>query len=57
MLEWIWRRFGAQYEVGMPDKKARRSILRLILKSHDAEMPGAVDLRLLKVRASSLLAW
>lgn len=42
-------RFGAQYEVGMPDKKARRQILRLILETHEAEMPNAVDRKLLKV--------
>jgi hypothetical protein len=42
-------RFGAQFEVGMPDEHARKQILNIILWQHDREMPNYVDSSLLQV--------
>jgi hypothetical protein len=40
----------------MPDKRSRREILRIILRGHEEEMPGAVDRKLLMVRRSCFLS-
>ncbi|EIE20120.1 AAA-domain-containing protein [Coccomyxa subellipsoidea C-169] len=54
--EAILRRFGAQFEVGMPNQSARKEILRIILKQHDREMPHCVDPSLLQDNALARLA-
>ncbi|CAL5228726.1 g11911 [Coccomyxa viridis] len=46
--EAILRRFGAQFQVPMPDRNARKQILQLILENHEREMPGSVDPALLQ---------
>ena len=47
-------RFGAQFKVPMPDMRARRDILKLILSNHELEMPYSVDPALLEVRLPGL---
>lgn len=42
-------RFGAQFEVGMPDEHARKQILRIILTQHNKEMPSSVSAGLFQV--------
>lgn len=37
------RRFGAQFEVPMPDGKARRAILQLVLQQHAKETEDYSD--------------
>ncbi|CAK0782386.1 hypothetical protein CVIRNUC_005663 [Coccomyxa viridis] len=50
--EAILRRFGAQFKVPMPDMRARREILKLILSNHEQEMPYSVDPALLEDSAA-----
>ena len=55
-------RFGAQFKVPMPDMRARREILKLILSNHEREMPYSVDPALLEVglprlRSAPSFAW
>ncbi len=47
-------RFGAQFKVPMPDMRARREILKLILSNHEQEMPYSVDPALLEVHLPEL---
>ncbi|CAL8471038.1 g10580 [Coccomyxa elongata] len=54
--EAILRRFGAQFEVGMPDMNARKEILRITLQRHNQEMPNCVHPNLLKDEQLTRLA-
>ena len=51
MLTGYTCRFGAQFQVPMPDRNARKQILQLILENHEREMPGSVDPALLQVNS------
>lgn len=54
--EAILRRFGAQFEVGMPDMNARKEILRITLRQHNQEMPNCVEPDLLRDEQLTRLA-